>query len=67
MNTIIEGKDENTVGNPINIGPELSRDIHVSNRLLKMDALIKEVIDYLKMFENEHPAINTAIDKLDKI
>jgi hypothetical protein len=47
--------------------PELSREIHVSNRVLNMDARIKEIIDYLKNFKGEHPAIDTAIIKLDQI
>ena len=47
--------------------PEFVSELHSSNRVLRMDARIKEIIDYLKMYENEHPAINTAIEKLDKI
>ena len=59
-------ENENTIGNPINATLKL-QEIHVSNRLIRVEDQIKELIDYLKMYENEHPAINTAIDKLDKI
>ena len=50
--------------------PELSTDIHVSNLVLHMDGKIKEVVDYLKMFEFEgeqKEVIETVIIKLEKI
>ena len=33
------------------LAPELSNELHVSNRLLKVDASTKEVIDYLKSYK----------------
>jgi len=48
--------------------PELSREIHVSNLVLHMDAKIHEVIDYLKMFQDDEnispDVLKLAIDKL---
>lgn len=51
--------------------PELTREVHVSNLVLKIDARIKEIIDYAKMYQNDEaiPAeiIKTIIHKLEKI
>lgn len=47
--------------------PELINEIHNSNRILNIDAYLKEIIDYLKQYQDEHPAIKTAIEKLENI
>ena len=49
------------------LAPEVVNEIHNSNLILNMLGKIKEVIDYLKMYENEHEAINKAIEKLGEI
>jgi len=52
---------------PGRIAPELVNEVRVSNRLLRVEGKIREVIDFLRMHENEHPAIDTAIEKLEQI
>ncbi len=51
--------------------PELIRDVDISNRVLKMDSKIREVINYLEMYQNQETVkqeiILTAIQKLDAI
>ena len=51
--------------------PEFVNQVHNSNRILRMDAKIKEVIDYLKNWEEENyppeHVIKTAIEKLENV
>ncbi len=51
--------------------PELIRDVDISNRILKMDSKIREVINYLEMYQNDEnispEILRIAIDKLGDI
>jgi len=52
--------------------PELTREIHVSNLVIRMDAKIKEIIDYAKMYTGQFEpeadeVLKTIIEKLDSI
>ncbi len=51
--------------------PELTNEIAVSNLVLRMDAKICEVINYLEMYQNDKSIspeiLKIAIEKLDKI
>jgi len=52
--------------------PELTKELNVSNLVIHMDGLIKEVISYAKMYAGKlgpeaDEVLKTIIDKLDKI
>ena len=53
-----------------NPDPELANEIHNSNRILKMDSKVREIIDYAKQhtFDGEAgDVLKTIIDKLEEV
>ena len=52
--------------------PELTREVNVSNLVLKMDGKIQEITDFAKQFAGQFEpgadeVLNIIIEKLDKI